>query len=209
MRQVRRHHAPRPDAPQAWRAAGSLVQGVQGRQAAQGHSQEEEVHVVDLKAYARKRIDRKWFTLTAFIWGILAGLVLSGWLTTNAAHIEHLLVGCDGIDEFYNQTQVYNATRDFFVGADHIRSMSIGLMDDADKGINTPAKLPRAILDREQIDCDTVSNAIYCLSLRYENITCRFYTINVNNPTPLPLYGHQGIACTEDVSDDDAWRLMY
>ena len=142
-----------------------------------------------------------------FVLGILTGLCIYMGIVAysqNTPIITNMIIGCDGIENFYTgqgfkndyySVLKYGYNNNRIVGAVNMKNMTFQ---------NVAPISPRDMLEtNKSFDCETVSNAIYCLSRMY-NKTCVLYM--QREYSPIIKYGHQGVYCYDEKW---GWEVVY
>jgi len=116
-------------------------------------------------------------------------------------YLVNYIVGCEGIEEFY--------TGSFLVDSRQILNKSLnnnhGSVNYTTGDIQVyPRYPPKAILEEYKYDCQTVSNAIYCLAQLYDRECIFERSITFTSRT---FYGHLGITCKNN--ETGLWENLY
>jgi len=147
----------------------------------------------------QKEINPK-YILSHFVFAVtvLVSILL---VVTYLGNLQNLTVGCEGTDYFFTGEGFYVDYIDILYNSTN----SAGLNYTDMSHFGYPIRPPSVIKTNEfNYDCDTISNAIYCLASKY-NKTCKFLqTIYLSE---VYLDAHGGILCFNEVSG--IWEELY
>jgi len=145
--------------------------------------------------------------ISAFVLGMTVGNIAEDnnyiQSKTTLGERNHMKIGCDGIGHIYeNDTLLsrYFLCDDFSCKAYYIAYI-------ANHTGNFTLRTPEELLEGKPLNCQSISNAVYCLSSLYPEIECEFYVTVTFNMVDEES-GHIGIKCRgEEIGNE--WKEFY
>lgn len=115
---------------------------------------------------------------------------------TQMGAIDNMLVGCDGIEQFYTGKNFY----------DDKSALMNAIMNLPNASPTVGLANPSQMLQGYPFDCNSVTNAVYCLAQKYE-MPCKFILTYSFRSDISMKSGHIGIECYDSNFDD--WLVLY